>query len=150
MHVPTEADWGNYEGDLDQKSAHKVFAGRTNQEMLVRFGENVIERTAELRWMPAVPFRYYMIGLRDYVMARKFKHDDGSDAASCFLNLIADKLEARPELVLPIMHELLPALRYVAENQALFNADESIYGSFRNTLGRIEAVYSLLHDGEKA
>ena len=68
------------------------------------------------------------------------------DAASCFLDLIAEKLEAKPELVVPIMPELLPALRYVAENQAAFDADESIYGSFRSRLERIEALYTLRHD----
>lgn len=31
MPVPTEAEWGDYEADLDQKYAHKMFAGRTNQ-----------------------------------------------------------------------------------------------------------------------
>ena len=32
MPVPTEAEWGNYQDDLDQNYAHKLFAGRTNQE----------------------------------------------------------------------------------------------------------------------
>ena len=74
-------------------------------------------------------------------MARKFKYDDGSDAASCFLNLIADKLATQPEHVLPVMPELLPALRYAGENQALFDASENVYGSFRSTLERIERLY---------
>jgi hypothetical protein len=142
LPVPTEADWGDYRADLDQASAHDRFAGRTNEEMLPHFSEHVIERTGELRWMPTVPFRYYMIGFRDFVMAREFKYDDGSDAASCFLNLVAEKLEAQPDHVLPIMRELLPAVRYVAENQALFEADESIYGSFRRKRERIEALYT--------
>jgi hypothetical protein len=143
MVVPTEADWGDYEGDLDTKWSHDVFAGHTNLEMLSRFDVNVIETADELRWMPEVPFRYYILGFRDYVMAQEFKYDDGSDAASCFLNLIAEKLEGQPKHVLPIMPELLPALRYVAENQTLFGAEESIYGSFRRKLERIEEVYNL-------
>ena len=61
MPVPTEAEWGDYEADLDQKYAHKMFAGRTNQEMLPHFRRNVIERTEELRFMPVAPFRYYML-----------------------------------------------------------------------------------------
>jgi hypothetical protein len=139
MPVPTEADWGDYEGDFDQRDAHDVFAGRTNEEMLPSFGENVLMRVGELRWMPEVPFQYYMLGFRDFVMARQFKYHDGSDAASCFLDLVAEKLEAQPAHVLPIVSELLPALRFVAENQALFDADESIYGNFRRTVERIEA-----------
>jgi hypothetical protein len=69
MPVPTEAEWGDYRADLDQSYAHKLFAGRTNQEMLPHFRRNVIERTDELRWMPESPFRYYMLGFRDFVMS---------------------------------------------------------------------------------
>ena len=141
MSVPTEADWEDYEADLDEKWAHDQFVGRTNHEMLPHFFENVIERTEDLRWMPAVPFRYYMIGFRDFVMARDF-NDDGSNAASCFLDLVMEKLEAQPDHVLPILPELLPAVRYVAGNQALFDATESIYGSFQVKLEQIEALYS--------
>jgi len=83
MPVPTEAEWGDYEVDLDQKYAHKMFAGRANQEMLPHFRRNVIERTDELRWMPVAPFRYYMLGFRDFVMAGEFDPTWAADAASC-------------------------------------------------------------------
>lgn len=33
IRVPTEAEWGDYLADLDQEYAHKMFAGRTNQEI---------------------------------------------------------------------------------------------------------------------
>ncbi|PYT45512.1 MAG: hypothetical protein DMG47_08120 [Acidobacteria bacterium] len=140
MPVPTEAEWGNYQDDLDQNYAHKLFAGRTNQEMLPQFRGNVIERTDELRWMPEVPFRYYMLGFRDFVMAGEFDHLGASDAASCFLGLVLEKLEKQPAYILPIMPELLPAIRHVAMNQASFDASESIYGSFPAKLRRIEAL----------
>jgi hypothetical protein len=58
MEVPTEAEWGEYQADLDQTDAHDLFAGRTNEEMLPHFRKNVIERTFELRFMPEVPFQY--------------------------------------------------------------------------------------------
>jgi hypothetical protein len=142
MVVPTEAEWGDYLADLDQKYAHDLFAGHTNEEMQPHFYRNVIERTDELRWMPEVPFRYYMLGFRDFVMAGKFAHIEDSDAASCFLGLVEDKLEKRPDYILPIMLELLPAIRHVGQNQASFHADENIYGKFQEKLNRIEALYS--------
>jgi len=43
--------------------------------------------------------------------------------------------------VLPILPELLPALRYVSENQAMFDAEERIYGSFPSMLERIDALH---------
>ena len=138
--IPREEDWGDYNADLDQKHAHSVFAGRTNEQMQPFFRRNPIEMTDELRWMPEVPFRYYMLGFRDFVMARDFDFLDGSDAASCFLTLVLEKLERQPRHVLPIMPELLSALEFVANNQALFNADESIYGNFREKLARIREL----------
>jgi hypothetical protein len=141
MSVPTEADWGNYEADLDQKYAHDLFVGRTNQEMLPHFQRNVIERTDELRWMPETPFRYYMIGFRDFLMAEEFDSGWTSDAASCFLDFTLQKLKKQPTHILPVMPELLPALRHVAQNQGLFDADQSIYGDFQEKLAQIEALY---------
>ncbi len=142
MPVPTEAEWGDYQADLDQKYAHDLFAGHTNEEMQPHFYRNVIERTDELRWMPEVPFRYYMLGFRDFVMAGKFSHLEGSDAASCFLSLIEEKLESHPGHILPIMPELLSAIRHVGQNQTSFDADENIYGKFQEKLEQIEAMYS--------
>jgi hypothetical protein len=140
MTVPTEEEWGDYQADLDQKYAHDLFAGHTNDEMQPHFYRNVIERTDELRWMPEVPFRYYMLGFRDFVMAGKFAHLENSDAASCFLSLIEEKLQRHPSYILPIMPELLPAIRRIAMNQASYEASESIYGSFQEQLKRIEAL----------
>lgn len=142
MPVPTEAEWGDYQADLDQKYAHDLFAGHTNEDMQPHFYRNVIERSDELRWMPEMPFRYYMLGFRDFVMAGKFAHVESSDAASCFLGLIEEKLENQPAHILPIMPELLPAIRHVGKNQTSFDADENIYGKFLEKLARIEAMYA--------
>ena len=141
MPVPTEADWGNYQADLDQTYAHKLFAGRSNEEMIPHFHRNVIERTDELRRMPELPFRYYMIGFRDFMMAGKFAPLWASDAASCFLGLVLEKLEKQPGYILQIMPQLLPAVRHVAMNQAAFEASEDVYGSFPEMLRRIEGLY---------
>jgi hypothetical protein len=140
MTVPTEAQWGDYQDDLDQSYAHKLFAGRTNEEMLPHFRKNVIERTDELRWVPEVPFRYYMLGFRDFVLSEHFGEFGAADAASCFLDLFLEKLEGQPSYILPIISQLLPAARRIATNQASFAASESIYESFREKLGRIEAL----------
>jgi hypothetical protein len=142
MGVPTEEEWGPYRDDLDQRSAHDLFAGRTNEEMQPYFRRNVIERADELRWMPAIPFGYYMLGFRDFVIADDFAPLDASDAASCFLGLVEEKLQKQPSYILPIMSELMPALRFVAQNQARFDASKNIYGSFPETLKRIEALYA--------
>jgi hypothetical protein len=146
VSVPTEKDWGDYQADLDTKYAHDLFAGRTNQEMQVHFRRNPIERADELRWMPPVPFRYYVLGFRDFVIARDFDFLSASDAASCFLGLVLEKLEKQANDIIPVMRELLPALEYIAENQGQFEADKSIYGDFRERLKQIKDL-SVTHGG---
>jgi len=144
MAVPTEADWGDYKADLDTNWAHDRFAGHTNEEMQAYFYKNVIEAYEDLRFMPEVPFRYYMLGFRDFVMAGKFDFLEASNAANCFLCLVHEKLKEQPEYILPIMPELLPTVRFVAQNQAAFDAEERFYGRFREKLDQIEALYSRL------
>ena len=134
--------WGDYKTDLDQKHADSVFAGPTNQEMQPFFRRNPIEMTHELRWMPEVPFRYYMLGFRDFVMAKQFDFLDSADAASCFLGLVLEKLEKHSRHIVPIMPELLPAVEHVPRNQAVFNAESSIYGDVLEKLSRIQALYA--------
>ncbi len=142
LNVPTEDDWGDYESDLDQNHAHSVFARRTNEEMQQFFRQNPIGLTEDLRWMPELPFRYYILGFRDVVIANQFNSCDASDAASCFLGLILEKLEKNPRTIVPIMPELLASVEYVAQNQKLFDADEHIYGNFLEKLSRIRSLYA--------
>jgi hypothetical protein len=139
MTVPTEKDWGDYHSDLDQEYAHRLFAGHTNEEMQPHFRANVIERTSELRFMPEIPFRYYMIGFRDFVMAGDFEYE-GADAGSCFLRLVLQKLEQEPACIAPIMPELLETVEYVAQNQSALDADKDIYGDFLDLAAQIRAL----------
>ena len=140
--IPNESDWGDYTADLDQEYAHRHFAGRSNEEIQPRFRRNPIEATEELRFMPEVPFRYYMLGFRDFVMSGDFQPLDSSDAASCFLRLTLEKLQTQPNHIVAVMLDLLPAIRYVANNQAKFEADEKIYGDFREILVQIEKLFA--------
>jgi hypothetical protein len=144
QRVPSEESWANYASDLDQRHAHQMFAGRTNEEMQPHFRKNPLAMTDELRWMPQVPFQYYMIGFRDAMQSGQFEPTWASDAASCFLGLVIEKLERHPNHILAIMPELLPTVEHVANNQAEFLAKVSIYGNFLEKLERINTLYSQL------
>jgi hemerythrin-like domain-containing protein len=91
--------------------------------------------------MPEAPFRYYMLGFRDFVMAGEFEFLGASDAASCFLDLVQEKLEKEPSYILPIIDQLLSAVRHIATNQTSFDASESIYGKFSEKGTNIEQLY---------
>ena len=96
--------------------------------------------------MPTIPFRYYMLAYRNYVLSpRLFSVGygfDAPDAASCFLTLIIAKLEEAPGDIAPIMEELLPAIEHVASNQKQYDADEDIYGSFPEKFIKIRELYN--------
>jgi hypothetical protein len=141
--IPTEDDWDEYTSDLDQEYAHRVFTGKSNQEVQDMFDRNVIERTDELRFMPVKPFQYYILGFRDYILHRNFKAEDPSDAASCFIGLVEEKLKIEPRFIMPVIHELMKTLIFIAEHQREFDADEDIYGSFGEALVRINQLIKL-------
>ena len=96
--------------------------------------------------MPEIPFRYYMLGFRDCVMSGGFEPCRDADGASCFLHLVVEKLETQPRHIVPIMPEILSAVEYVTHNQTAFDAEESIYGSFLETLKQIQASYMNAQD----
>ncbi len=136
MNIPKDSDWGAYEKDLDVKAAYHRFAGKQFDALLDEYHNNPIEMTDELRFMPKVPFQYYIISFKHYVCSELSKND--SDAASCYLRLIEEKLEKQPSYILPIMDKLLDSVKHVANNQNYYDADIDIYGDFILILKNIE------------
>ena len=90
--------------------------------------------------MPIKPFQYYIFGYRDFVLARDFDNYEASDAASSFLNLVISKLKEQPEFVKPILPDLMEDIEFIANNQELYEADESIYGNFKEKLQTIMSL----------
>jgi hypothetical protein len=138
--IPTEEDWEDYNSDMDQRDAYEVFFGRTNEEMQKEYFKNVRLRATDLRFMPVIPFRYYMLGFRDFVMRNKFDNFDTSTVADCFINLVEEKLKDEPDYILPIMKDLLSTIEYVANNQDAYNAPIHIYGDFQDNLKSIQSL----------
>jgi hypothetical protein len=141
MRIPSEADWGNYEDDLDQEYGHRIFFGKNAEETIPLFERNVIERADELHFMPVIPFRYYILAFRNYVMSEDvLRNEMAPDAASCFLNLVKLKLRDDADSIIPVMGELMPAIEHVAANQSLYDADIDIYGNFSEKLMEIKRL----------
>lgn len=143
LAVPSEEDWGDYKSDLDQKYAHEIFFGKSLEETIPDFERNVIERVDELRFMPTTPFRYYLLALRNYVTSKSVLGNDmAPDAASSFLNLVAEKLRDSFDSIAPVMDEIMPGVEYVASNQETYDADVDIYGDFAAKLAEIRGLYA--------
>jgi hypothetical protein len=140
MNIPTKTDWGNIDGDLDIKDAYQDFYGKTNDEMEKEFKANIFERCSSLRCMPIEPFKYYIFGLKQYIDRSEYDDFHRPDAASCFIDLIYERLMSNIDSMRSIMDELLPTILKIANNQELFEADIDIYGDFGEMLEKIKAL----------
>ncbi|BBB62359.1 hypothetical protein UNDKW_4086 [Undibacterium sp. KW1] len=141
LEIPSEEDWGDYKNDLDQKYAYKMFFGKNLAEARLLFQGAVIERTEELRFMPVIPFQYYIGAYYQYLTSLAVLNNrNASDTASCFLRLVESKLSDDPDSISPLMKELMSAIEYLAKNQTLFGADVDIYGDFNEILSEIKRL----------
>lgn len=141
--VPGREAWGKLpDDDLDMQAAYKDFFGKSNSNMQEKFANYPIEMADSLRWMPIVPFRYYIKGFTQFLFSGKSHGPDAADAANSFLNLIAEKLINQPNCVAPVMDEILPVVHHLADNQEAFNADLDIYGDFREKKKTIDELWA--------
>ena len=142
--IPSEEDWGNYEDDEDQHDAHQSFSGRDLVEVFPVFARSAISGTENLRFMPTLPFQYYIFAFCEFLISEEvLTLNDGvnaADAASCFLGLIIYKLEHQRADIEPIFDELMPYIEYVVSNQSLFDADIDIYGDFKEKFSLIQKL----------
>jgi hypothetical protein len=142
MKIPSEQDWGIWRADLDESAAHQTFSGKTIAEAERLFSLHsaaAINRADELRSMPPIPFRYYILAFRDFVLSAMSKAN--ADGASCYLHLLRDKLKWNPAAIVPVMPALLSSVKAVAERQSFYEAPISIYGSFPDLRDEVLRLY---------
>lgn len=128
LTVPSDSDWGDTRGDFDLKSAYDNFAGKTNQNMQAEYRKNILTRVTDLRFMPEIPFKYYMLGFCDFIKSNSFDESDAPDVAYGFVTLIEDKLTDKPKHIMPIMEKIYKTFESIAVNQEEFGVSPSIYG----------------------
>src|SRR5438309_502590 len=101
--APTRDEWGDL-SDLEIRYGHKLFGGKTIDEAIPLFIRNPIERSAELRRAPARVFNYYIFCFAEFLTSPESEGE--SDAASCFLRLVLDRVRSDPDSVTNIYPEL--------------------------------------------
>lgn len=141
--IPNEVDWGDYQSDLDSMSAYKRFFGKSNEQARRLFYSSLLEAVDELRFMPEIPFKYYVVAFKDFIKDGDFPKYKASDAVSCFLNIVQEKLEAEKWKIESKMSQLMPVVEYVAMNQSSYKASVSIYGDFNDQLEKIRELNDL-------
>ncbi|MBC3873747.1 hypothetical protein [Undibacterium flavidum] len=140
-NIPSKEAWGEIlKDDLDMQAAYNDFFGKSNRDMREAYANYSIEMVDSLRWMPPVPFRYYIKGFAEFLLSDGLHKIDASDAASSFLRLIEEKLRKQSNLLAPIIDDVLPVVRHLAENQEAFEVDVEIYGDFKEKRETIESL----------
>ncbi len=142
MQIPSEENWEDVmnSDDLDAAYAYKIFFGKSISDVQVDFARNPIERTDELRFMPKIPFQFYIIAFRDYVLDIDELDDWKSDAASCFISLVEELLKSKPDFINPIYNKIEATLEFISNNQNRYDADEDIYGAFKSKMKNIRVL----------
>jgi len=135
--IPTEEDWGDYTSDLDWDYAHRIFAGKANDEVQADFKRNAMGRAEEFHYMPDVPFRYYIRGFAQYVMGCGDDRLNDSEAASSFLWLIERTLGENPERLLSVLNVVVPVLDHIADCHERFDHGSSEIFRFQE---QVEAI----------
>ena len=142
MHndVPSKVDWGNVESDRDIKYAFQFFFGKTNEEMINEFKKNVTMRTSDLKFMPEIPFKYYMMGFLDFIQKELYEEFDKPDVMNCFVTLVEDKLMNSPDEIMSLIDVIDPTLVSICMNQNRYGLDEEIYGDLKIKYKNISSI----------
>ncbi|MEJ2045953.1 MAG: hypothetical protein P8X89_22070 [Reinekea sp.] len=130
MKIPTKDDWGEYWKDLDQKSAYERFFGKSNAQLQSCYFDSGQDMMMELRFMNPKVFQYYVLGFRNFILKGEFPKYEASDFVSYFMEMVEYLLIHEKAKILPCIEELLPTLKYISENQELYEASADIYGDF--------------------
>lgn len=141
-NTPLEKEWGKIsDSDMDLKYVYKKFFGKTNLEMQrIYSGVVAIEYIDALRWMPSVPFYYYVQGVINHIINRHYKGIDAYDAAHSFFVLVKEKLEKNPGFFMPIKDKVLTAVNFIMNNQSAFCIDRY------KSQDKFASLYSYIHE----
>lgn len=138
--VPTKEDWGEYWLDFDQESAFEAYHAKTNEQMKILYRRAGNQLITYLRFMPKIPFRYYMKGMCEFILEGEFARYDAADMTSYLLDMVEYIIDEKVEFIAADMEDIMPTLKYIAENQEKFDASILVYGSFSDKLESIVAL----------
>lgn len=136
--IPTDSQWGDLSGDFDAQDAFRVFYGLSNEETLALYKRDVLARVQDLRFMPRIPFQYYIQGFAEFVLSGDYGESHSSEVADGYLSVLLSRAMSDSEVLFLIWDRVFPAIEYVVKNQGLLGADKSVFGDFSETQKKIQ------------
>ncbi|PCI96811.1 MAG: hypothetical protein COB14_09760 [Alphaproteobacteria bacterium] len=150
--IPTEEDWNNWKDDpppsktiLDGINFAKEYYIRKSRGQITSQLDNHFSLYCDYLYdMPKNVFHYYIFALEEHISSipnRKTTLDDRDYHASAFMNIIEHRAENNPKSLKEIIHNILPSLELIVENQEkIYDLDIDLYGNFKVKLQNIKAL----------
>lgn len=136
--IPNDLQWGDLSGDFDAQDAFRVFHGLKNEETFTLYRKDILARVQDLRFMPSIPFQYYIQGFAKFVLSRDYGESSPSEVADGYLSVLLSRAVSDSAILLSIWDCVLPAIEYVVKNQDNLGADKEIFGDFSEKLKNIQ------------
>ena len=134
--LPTRDDINVFDS-LDERCACEHFLGKNLDEAEALFRSGFSYYGEDLMWMGPRAFRYYVQAAIRYLRSEHAVGD--SDAVDSIATTFEFRLDDESDELRPVAAKLAETCRYVFDNFATFDCDESIYGDLRGQ-------YATLHD----
>ncbi|QPB82253.1 hypothetical protein CWC22_004245 [Pseudoalteromonas rubra] len=134
----SEKQWNdaiqNSEAGPDLIYAKSVFFNQPERKIITRFQINFIERTDELRFMPANLMMAYLPYFVRFIVTCRHDEFDKSAIANCFFSLLEGKLSDDTINTIELLHKSKDALLFISNRLDEFNTDPDIYGNLQPRL----------------
>ena len=141
--IPGNEEWAGYKDDISAREAHRIWFGKSLDEMQPVISNRSIVLITGLQFMPRPVFQFYIFAFVQYVMSEAAIGD--ADAASVFLNVLAAREKLDPGSVAEIYARLEPAVDFVAASQARFDASHDLYGDFAEKAEELKKLLGITH-----
>lgn len=142
--IPVEADWGDYQSEIDAIDAYKLYAGKDAESLKSVFCEFTDRCVEGLHFMPVDVFNYYADIFAGYVeqvhTISGLSPENKEKAAAGLFTLLENKLHIMPNDLRKVLPRLISVASYVANNRDAYFMSEQEYGDLA---GRV-AVFKRL------
>jgi hypothetical protein len=141
--LPGIEEWAGYKDEMSAREAHRIWFGKSLEEMQSVISKRSMVLTTGLEFMPRPVFQFYIFAFVQYVMSEAAIGD--ADAASVFLAVLAAREKRDPGSVGEIYSRLASSVDFVAASQARFDASHDVYGDFVEKAEKLRKLLGIVH-----
>lgn len=142
--IPEDADWEDYQADIDTIDAYKLYAGKDAEGLKSVFCEFTERCVDGLHFMPVSVFNYYADIFAGYIeqvcCIPGLSSDNKAKAAAGLFTLLENKLHIMPNDLKTIFSRLIGVASYVASNQEAYCMSKEHYGDLATRVAEFKLL----------